>query len=118
MPLRVGEVAGPAAADVRRAVTAAPVWSNGTIDPGEAEQFDKQCGVDCLAVAVGNVHGHYAGTPVLDAARRLGADGVLARPDLLRQGLVDDGDRSRAGAAGCARRTYVIPPPRNGEPTT
>lgn len=37
-----------------------------TTDPGEAEEFVERSGVDCLAVAVGNVHGHYSGTPELD----------------------------------------------------
>ena len=40
--------------------------SGATTDPGEAEEFVERSGVDCLAVAVGNVHGHYSGTPELD----------------------------------------------------
>ncbi len=32
-------------------------------DPSEAEEFVGESGVDCLAVAVGNVHGHYSGVP-------------------------------------------------------
>ena len=43
--------------------------SGGTTEPGEAEEFVKQSGVDCLAIAVGNVHGHYSGTPELDWGR-------------------------------------------------
>jgi tagatose 1,6-diphosphate aldolase GatY/KbaY len=38
-------------------------------EPGEAEEFVGQSGVDCLAVAVGNVHGHYSGAPELDWVR-------------------------------------------------
>jgi tagatose 1,6-diphosphate aldolase GatY/KbaY len=38
-------------------------------EPGEAGEFVEESGVDCLAVAVGNVHGHYSGTPELDWAR-------------------------------------------------
>src|ERR687894_979033 len=38
-------------------------------DPGEADGFVEESGVDCLAVAVGNVHGRYSGTPELDWRR-------------------------------------------------
>lgn len=38
-------------------------------DPEEAAEFADKSGVDCLAVAVGNVHGHYSGTPSLDWER-------------------------------------------------
>jgi ketose-bisphosphate aldolase len=38
-------------------------------DPDEAEEFAEKSGVECLAVAVGNVHGRYAGTPSLDWER-------------------------------------------------
>ncbi|HEX2181733.1 MAG TPA: class II fructose-bisphosphate aldolase [Rubrobacteraceae bacterium] len=34
--------------------------------PAEAGRFCEVSAVDCLAVAVGNVHGHYSGTPKLD----------------------------------------------------
>jgi tagatose 1,6-diphosphate aldolase GatY/KbaY len=43
--------------------------SGGVTDPGEAEEFVRKSGVECLAVAVGNVHGHYSGTPNLDWER-------------------------------------------------
>jgi tagatose 1,6-diphosphate aldolase GatY/KbaY len=43
--------------------------SGARTEPDEAEQFVKQSGADCLAVAVGNVHGHYTGTPELDWVR-------------------------------------------------
>ena len=43
--------------------------SGGTTDPGEAREFLEESGVECLAVAVGNVHGHYSGTPKLDWQR-------------------------------------------------
>ena len=38
-------------------------------DPEEAAEFTEKSGVDCLAVAVGNVHGNYSGTPSLDWER-------------------------------------------------
>ena len=37
--------------------------------PDDAARFSDETGVDCLAVAVGNVHGHYSGTPDLDWPR-------------------------------------------------
>jgi tagatose 1,6-diphosphate aldolase GatY/KbaY len=43
--------------------------SGGVTEPGEAEEFVRESGAECLAVAVGNVHGHYSGTPNLDWAR-------------------------------------------------
>jgi tagatose 1,6-diphosphate aldolase GatY/KbaY len=35
-------------------------------DPAEAERFARETGADCLAVAVGNVHGVYRGEPRLE----------------------------------------------------
>jgi len=35
-------------------------------DPGQAEQFALACGCDCLAVSIGNAHGHYKGKPKLN----------------------------------------------------
>jgi ketose-bisphosphate aldolase len=43
--------------------------SGAMTEPGEAARFVRESGVDCLAIAVGNVHGHYSGTPNLDWAR-------------------------------------------------
>lgn len=38
-------------------------------DPAEAAEFVKQTGVTCLAVLIGNAHGHYKKTPKLDIDR-------------------------------------------------
>jgi tagatose 1,6-diphosphate aldolase GatY/KbaY len=38
-------------------------------EPDDAERFVDETSVDCLAVAVGNVHGHYSGAPDLDWRR-------------------------------------------------
>jgi ketose-bisphosphate aldolase len=38
-------------------------------DPAEAAEFVKQTGVCCLAVLIGNAHGHYKKTPCLDIER-------------------------------------------------
>jgi ketose-bisphosphate aldolase len=43
--------------------------SGAMTEPGEAEWFANESAADCLAVAVGNVHGHYSGTPRLDWER-------------------------------------------------
>ena len=43
--------------------------SGAMTDPDEAGKFTEESGVDCLAVAAGNVHGHYSGTPNLDWER-------------------------------------------------
>ena len=45
------------------------VLSGEMTDPGQAAAFRARSGVDCLAVAVGNVHGHYSGRPELDWGR-------------------------------------------------
>jgi ketose-bisphosphate aldolase len=54
--------------------------SGETTEPSEAEEFVKQSGVDCLAVAVGNVHGHYSGTPELDWGRLEEVRGRISAP--------------------------------------
>jgi ketose-bisphosphate aldolase len=51
-----------------------------TTEPGEAEEFVKQSGVACLAVAVGNVHGHYSGAPELDWSRLEEVRGRISAP--------------------------------------
>ena len=38
-------------------------------DPGEAKEFVERTGVCCLAVLIGNAHGHYKKTPCLDIER-------------------------------------------------
>lgn len=38
-------------------------------DPAQAQEFVERSGADCLAVSIGNVHGHYAGEPELDLER-------------------------------------------------
>jgi ketose-bisphosphate aldolase len=48
---------------------AVPADSGALTDPAEAERFARDAGPDCLAVAIGNVHGVYRGLPRLDLAR-------------------------------------------------
>ena len=54
--------------------------SGAMTEPGEAEWFANESGADCLAVAVGNVHGHYSGTPNLDWRRLEEIRGVSPAP--------------------------------------
>jgi len=67
-------------------------------DPDEAAYFVRETGIDCLAVAVGTVHGEYRGTPHIRLERlrqiadRVGCPLVLhggsgTPPELLRQAI-------------------------------
>ncbi len=58
----------------------------------EAVQFYKDTGVDCLAVAIGTVHGVYKGTPVIDYDRLDAIKKELPVPIVLHggSGLVDE----------------------------
>ncbi len=48
---------------------AAAVSAGKLTDPTEAARYAAETGADCLAVSIGNVHGHYTAPPVLDWAR-------------------------------------------------
>jgi len=78
--------------------------SGATTEPGEAEEFVKQSGVDCLAVAVGNVHGHYSGTLELDWGRLEEVRGRIPAPLSLHgaSGL-PEADLERAVSLGVAK---------------
>ncbi len=78
--------------------------SGATTDPGEAKEFLEESGVECLAVAVGNVHGHYSGTPKLDWQRLEEIRGRIQVPLSLHgaSGL-PEGDLRRAVSLGVAK---------------
>ena len=78
--------------------------SGATTDPGEAQEFLEEGGVECLAVAVGNVHGHYSGTPKLDWQRLEEIRGRIQVPLSLHgaSGL-PEGDLRRAVSLGVAK---------------
>jgi tagatose 1,6-diphosphate aldolase GatY/KbaY len=78
--------------------------SGATTEPGEAEDFVKKSGLDCLAVAVGNVHGHYSGTPELDWGRLEEVRGRISAPLSLHgaSGL-PEADLERAVSLGVAK---------------
>lgn len=73
-------------------------------EPEEAEEFAEKSGVDCLAVAVGNVHGHYSGTPSLDWQRLEEIRAIVSSPLSLHgaSGL-PDADLRRAVSSGVAK---------------
>ncbi|MDQ5818730.1 MAG: class II fructose-bisphosphate aldolase [Actinomycetota bacterium] len=78
--------------------------SGATTDPGEAKEFLEKSCVECLAVAVGNVHGHYSGTPKLDWQRLEEIRGRIQVPLSLHgaSGL-PEGDLRRAVSLGVAK---------------
>ena len=73
-------------------------------EPGEAERFVGESDVDCLAVAVGNVHGYYSGTPNLDWRRLEKVQGLSPIPLSLHgaSGLPEE-DLRRAVSLGVAK---------------
>jgi fructose-bisphosphate aldolase class II len=60
--------------------------------PAEAAEFVAATGVDCLAVAVGTVHGHLVGEPQLDLARLEAIAAAVRVPLVIHggSGLADD----------------------------
>jgi len=81
---------------------AGPVASGELTDPAQAREFAERTGVDCLAVAVGNVHGHYSGTPRLDFDR---LEAITATPPLSLHGAsgLPEPALRRAVALGVAK---------------
>ena len=73
-------------------------------DPDEAARYAAETGVDCLAVSIGNVHGHYAAPPALDWARLERIRRLVDVPLSLHgaSGL-PDADVRRAVAAGVCK---------------
>ncbi len=72
--------------------------------PDEARTFREESDVDCLAVAIGNVHGNYTGTPSLDWERLGEIAAADPRPLSLHgaSGLPED-DLRRAVGQGVAK---------------
>jgi ketose-bisphosphate aldolase len=73
-------------------------------DSEEAQEFAEKSGVDCLAAAFGNVHGHYASTPSLDWERLEEIRAIVPSPLSLHgaSGLSDI-DLRRAVSYGVAK---------------
>jgi tagatose 1,6-diphosphate aldolase GatY/KbaY len=72
-------------------------------DPGEAAAFVRSSGVECLAVSIGNVHGHYTGTPALDWQRLERLRGAAAPLALHGASGLPDADLRRAVSLGIAK---------------
>ncbi|MCL2056617.1 MAG: class II fructose-bisphosphate aldolase [Oscillospiraceae bacterium] len=54
--------------------------------PEEAKEFVERTGVDALAVAIGNAHGHYTGTPKIEMDRLRAIRSVVDVPLVLHGG--------------------------------
>jgi tagatose 1,6-diphosphate aldolase GatY/KbaY len=78
--------------------------SNGALtDPAEAAAFVRSSGAGCLAVSIGNVHGHYAGMPALDWERLEALRGAGAPLALHGASGLPDADVRRAVSLGIAK---------------
>ena len=77
-------------------------------DPGEAARFVKETGVTCLAVLIGNAHGHYKKTPKLDIERvkaiRESTGGI---PLVLHGGSGIPDDQVKAAIAAGVRKMNI-----------
>ena len=83
---------------------AAATAAGALTDPGEAARYVDETDADCIAVSIGNVHGHYAASPALDWARLERIRELVDVPLSLHgaSGLPDD-DLRRAVAAGICK---------------
>jgi tagatose 1,6-diphosphate aldolase GatY/KbaY len=83
---------------------AAATAAGALTDPDEAVRYATETGADCLAVSIGNVHGHYAAPPALDWARLERIRELVDVPLSLHgaSGL-PDADVRRAVAAGICK---------------
>jgi fructose-bisphosphate aldolase class II len=88
-----GELGGVAGEEDRSNPAASPIPIT---DPEDARRFVEETGVASLAVAIGNAHGFYKGTPQLDFARLAAIRGQVEVPLVLHgaSGL-SDGDLAR-----------------------
>ncbi|MDR2753045.1 MAG: class II fructose-bisphosphate aldolase [Oscillospiraceae bacterium] len=97
-------------------------------DPAQAERYALQAGCDCLAVSIGNAHGHYKGKPqlnfaVLTAIRKrlpqkplvLHGGSGLPREDLLRAAGMGVCKVNIATAGFDACRRGAAQTPRDGD---
>jgi tagatose 1,6-diphosphate aldolase GatY/KbaY len=82
---------------------AAQAAAGALTDPAEAAAFVRASGVGCLAVSIGNVHGHYTGTPALDWERLERLRGAGAPLSLHGASGLPDADVRRAVALGIAK---------------
>jgi fructose/tagatose bisphosphate aldolase len=73
-------------------------------DPDEARRFVEETGIDVLAVAIGNAHGHYTSLPRLDFERLERINRTAGIPLVLHGGTgTPEADLKRAIAAGICK---------------
>lgn len=76
-------------------------------DPAEAKAFVEQTGVCCLAVLVGNAHGHYKKTPNLDIQRIKDIREACGVPLVLHGGTGIPDDQVKAAVAAGMRKMNI-----------
>ena len=76
-------------------------------DPQEAKEFVEQTGVCCLAVLVGNAHGHYKKTPCLDIERVRAIREACGVPLVLHGGSGIPDDQVKAAIAAGIRKMNI-----------
>lgn len=77
---------------------------SGFTDPAQALDFAQKTGVDALAVAIGNLHGNYKGTPKLDLGRLADIAAKVDCPLVLHGGSgLSDADYLAAIKAGVVK---------------
>ena len=76
-------------------------------DPAEAAEFVRQTGVCCLAVLVGNAHGHYKKTPRLDIERIKAIRQSCGVPLVLHGGTGIPDDQVKAAVAAGIRKMNI-----------
>ncbi len=77
-------------------------------DPAEAGEFVRQTGVTCLAVLIGNAHGHYKKTPCLDIERvKAIREATGGTPLVLHGGSGIPDDQVKAAIAAGIRKMNI-----------
>ena len=76
-------------------------------DPAEAKAFVEQTGVCCLAVLVGNAHGHYKKAPKLDIDRIKAIREACGIPLVLHGGTGIPDDQVKAAVAAGMRKMNI-----------
>lgn len=76
-------------------------------DPKQVEAFIKATGVDCLAIAIGNAHGMYKGTPKFDFKRLKEINEIAGIPLVLHGGTgISSGDIHKAIERGIRKINF------------
>ncbi len=77
-------------------------------DPAQAGEFVRQTGVTCLAVLIGNAHGHYKKTPCLDIERvKAIREATNGTPLVLHGGSGIPDDQVKAAIAAGIRKMNI-----------